>query len=84
MEGLRNERIFPRATVRQALWGHLQEAALARIGMEFGRDDLVRAAARSADAVLAPAARDAFPGPRSLPFDVSSTVAGLDAVAAGE
>jgi hypothetical protein len=64
------------------LWGHLQEAALARTGMEFGRDDLVQAAARSADAVLAPAVQLAFPGPRSLPFDVSSTVAGLDALAA--
>jgi hypothetical protein len=63
------------------LWGHLQEAALARIGKEFGRDDLVQAAARSADAILAPAARRAFSGPRSLPFDVSSTVAGLDALA---
>ena len=63
------------------LWGHLQEAALARTGMEFGRDDLVEAAARSADAILAPAARFAFAGPRSLPFEVSSTVAGLDALA---
>ena len=64
------------------LWGHLQEAALARVGKEFGRDDLVQAAARSADAILAPAAQLAFPGPRSLPFEVSSTVAGLDALAA--
>ena len=64
------------------LWGHLQEAALARTGMEFGRDDLVQAAARSADAVLVPAAELAFAGPRCLPFDVSSTVAGLDAVTA--
>ena len=64
------------------LWGHLQEAALARAGREFGRDDLVQAAARSADAVLAPAAQLAFPGPRSLAFEVSSTVAGLDALAA--
>ncbi len=63
------------------LWGHLQEAALARIGEEFGRDDLVQAAARSADAILAPAAQLAFPGLRSMPFDVSSTVAGLDALA---
>ncbi|MDP9238767.1 MAG: hypothetical protein M3P30_15445 [Chloroflexota bacterium] len=64
------------------LWGHLQEAALARAGTAFGRDDLVQAAARSADAVLAPAAQRAFAGPRALPFDVSSTVCGLDAVAA--
>lgn len=63
------------------LWGHLQEAALARAGMAFGRDDLVQVAARSADVVLAPAARRAFAGPRSVPFDVSCTVAGLDAVA---
>lgn len=64
------------------LWGHLQEAALARVGTEFGRDDLAQAAARSADAVLAPAAQRAFAGPRALPFDVSSTACGLDAVAA--
>jgi len=64
------------------LWGHLQEAALARTGTAFGRDDLVYAAARSADAVLAPAAQLAFAGPRSVPFDVSCVVAGLDAVAA--
>lgn len=63
------------------LWGHLQEAALARAGMVFGRDDLVQTAARSADAVLAPAAKRAFAGPRALPFDVSSTACGLDAVA---
>ena len=64
------------------LWGHLQEAALARVGAEFGRDDLVQAAARSAGAVLAPAAQHAFAGRRAVPFDVSSTVLGLDAVAA--
>ncbi|TAJ21445.1 MAG: hypothetical protein EPO65_01505 [Dehalococcoidia bacterium] len=63
------------------LWGHLQEAALARIGASAGRDDLVRVAARSADAILAPAAESAFTGARSLAFDVGSTVAGLDAVA---
>jgi len=64
------------------LWGHLQEAALARVGTELGRDDLVQAAARSADAILVPAAQLAFPGPRSLAFEVGSTVAGLDALAA--
>lgn len=63
------------------LWGHLQEAAVARIGASAGRKDLVRVAARSADAILAPAAESAFAGARSLAFDVGSTVAGLDAVA---
>jgi hypothetical protein len=62
------------------LWGHLQEAAVARTGAALGRDDLVEAAALSADAVLAPAAETAFPASRSLAFDVSSAVAGLDAV----
>lgn len=64
------------------LWGHLQEAALARTGMAFGRADLVARACRSADILLAPAAEAAFRGPRSLPFDVSCTAVGLDAVAA--
>ena len=64
------------------LWGHLQEAALARIGVALGRDDLVRAAARSADTGLAPAGERACAGPQSLAFDVSCTIAGLEAVAA--
>ncbi|MFA7250257.1 MAG: hypothetical protein WC273_11585 [Dehalococcoidia bacterium] len=64
------------------LWGHLQEAAVARVGAAFGRDDLVEIAANSADAILAPAVRAAFPGTGTLPFDVSSTVCDLDGVAA--
>lgn len=63
------------------LWGHLQEAALARVGAALGRADLVQAAACSADAILAPAVDCGFAGPRSLAFDVSSTIANLDAVA---
>lgn len=63
------------------LWGHLQEAALARAGAAFGDRALIDVAARSADAILAPAVDRAFAGPRSLAFDVSSTIAGLDAVA---
>lgn len=63
------------------LWGHLQEAALARIGHTFERDDLVQVAARSADALLCPVVEHAFAGPRSLAFDVNSVIAGLEAVA---
>lgn len=63
------------------LWGHLQEAALAHVGHAFGRDDLIQVAARSADALLVPAVLQSFAGPRSLAFDVSSAVAGLEAVA---
>ncbi len=64
------------------LWGHLQEAALARVGAAARRPDLVQAAAQSAEAVLVPAVLRAFAASRTLAFDVSSTVAGLDAVAA--
>jgi hypothetical protein len=63
------------------LWGHLQEAALAGVGSAFGRDDLVDLAERSAMALLVPPTRDAFEGARTLAFDVSCVVAGLDAVA---
>lgn len=63
------------------LWGHLQEAAVAEAGIGFGRADLIDAARRSADALLLPAAAHAFAAPRTLPFDVSCTVRGLDAVA---
>lgn len=42
------------------LWGHLQEAALARIGLAFDRDDLIQATARSADELLSPVALRAF------------------------
>jgi hypothetical protein len=62
------------------LWGHFQEAALARTGMAFGRMDLVEAARRSADVLLLPAAARAFRAPTVLPFDVSAPIAGLDAV----
>jgi hypothetical protein len=63
------------------LWGHLQETALARAGRALARPDLVDAARRSADTLLVPAAERAFAGPRSLPFDVTCTVIGLQAVA---
>jgi len=63
------------------LWGHLQEAALARIGRAFGRDDLIQVAARSADALLIPPVLQAFGGARSLAFDVGSVITGLEAVA---
>jgi hypothetical protein len=62
------------------LWGHLQEAALARVGIAFGRSDLIEIARRSADALLLPAAARAFRALTVLPFDVSCAVAGLDAV----
>ncbi|MEX2031942.1 MAG: hypothetical protein WEA81_03645 [Dehalococcoidia bacterium] len=64
------------------LWGHLQESALARIGEAFGIEELISVAARSVASILIPAVERAFAGPGSLAFDVSCTVAGLDATAA--
>jgi hypothetical protein len=64
------------------LWGHLQEAALARAGRAFGRADLVRAARASVDVAFVPRVERAFEAPRTLPFDVSCAVLGLAAVAA--
>jgi hypothetical protein len=63
------------------LWGHLQEQALAETGCTFARSDLVECARGSAEALLMPAVDDAFAFTPVLPFDVSSTVAGLSAVA---
>lgn len=63
------------------LWGHLQEAAVAEVGMAFGRADLVDAARRSAEAALVPPSEASFPGTTVVPFDVSCVVGGLQAVA---
>jgi hypothetical protein len=63
------------------LWGHLQERALARTGAMFGRPDLVEVARTSAESLLIPAVERSFPFDHVLPFDVSCTIADLDAVA---
>ena len=64
------------------LWGHLQEAALARVGVAFNRPDLIELARSSADAIFLPAVERRFAAPTTMPFEVSSAVAGLAAVAA--
>ncbi|MBA2448686.1 MAG: hypothetical protein H0V51_11740 [Chloroflexi bacterium] len=63
------------------LWGHLQEVALARVGLAFARVDLVEAARASADVVFVPSVERSFTAPRTLPFEVSCAVLGLAAVA---
>ncbi len=68
-------------SARIHLWGHLQEAALAEAGTTFGRAELIERARRSAEAVLVPAVERHFPGSTVIPFDVSSVVCGLDAIA---
>jgi hypothetical protein len=62
------------------LWGHLQEYALAEVGVAFERPDLVEAARRSADAVLVPALDWCRTAEQVLPFDMSCTAIGLAAV----
>jgi len=63
------------------LWGHLQEAALADVGREFSRADLVDCAAASAESLLLPVVEGGFSAAHVLPFDVSCTISGLSAVA---
>ncbi len=62
------------------LWGHCQEAALALGGMLLGEQNWVRTAERSARLVFWPRVGSAFAG-TSIPYDVSSTVFALGAVA---
>ncbi|HEX3247636.1 MAG TPA: hypothetical protein VHX16_19670, partial [Chloroflexota bacterium] len=63
------------------LWGHMQEAALARVGQTFDRMDLVDVARAGAEALFVPRVARAFEAPTTLPFDVSCAVLGLSAVA---
>jgi hypothetical protein len=63
------------------LWGHLQEAALAKTGSALGQPELVECACASAEALLIPAVDSEFDFEPVLPFDVSCAVAGLVAVA---
>ena len=64
------------------LWGHAQESALVHAGRILDRPEYVEVAHRSAMTVLAPPAETAFADRAStVPYDVSSVVVGLHAVA---
>jgi hypothetical protein len=63
------------------LWGHLQETALAKVGLAFERPDLVSAARDSAEALFVPRVAQAFAAHRTMPYEVSCAVLGLSAVA---
>lgn len=67
---------------RPHLWGHIQEGVLADAGARLGRDDLVAAACRSADALFPPLIAGCFDLPRTQPYDVASAVYGLTRLAA--
>jgi hypothetical protein len=65
------------------LWGHLQEAALASIGLAFDRPDLIERARASIEIVFVPAVERAFRDRfTTIAFDLSCAVRALDAVAA--
>jgi hypothetical protein len=62
------------------LWGHLQEYALAAMGVAFDKPEFVEAARRSAETVLLPALDWCLTAEHVLPFDMSCTALGLAAV----
>jgi hypothetical protein len=64
------------------LWGHIQEGVLADAGARLGRDDLVAAARRSADALFPALIARCFDLPHTQPYDVSSAVYTLTRLAA--
>lgn len=62
---------------RPHLWGHVQEGVLADAGAHLGRDDLIMAASRSADALYPALIARSFALPRTQPYDVASAVYSL-------
>jgi hypothetical protein len=70
-----------RGEPRIHLWGRFQEVALVNCGLRFGRPDLIRLARASARALLLPHCDSGFAERTTIPFDVSCTIQGLDAVA---
>ena len=60
------------------LWGHLQEGVLAEASLFLGRDDLLRIAIASADALLEPVIRSAFALPHVEPYGVAAVIYGMD------
>jgi len=62
---------------RPHLWGHIQEGVLADAGARLGRDDLIAAARRSADALYPDVIEGRFDLPRTQPYDVASAAYSL-------
>ena len=71
----------PEEDGRPHLWGHIQEGVLAEAGALLGRDDLIEAACRSAELVVAGPVRTGFDLPRVQPYDVASAIDVLDRLA---
>lgn len=64
------------------LWAHMQEGVLADAGAVLDDPVLIEVARRSARALLEPIVLGGFDRPSTTPYDVSSTVYGLDRLAA--
>lgn len=64
------------------LWGHIQEGVLADAGALLGREDLIAAAAGSADRVFPEVIAGGFDMGRTQPYDVASAVYSLDRLGA--
>ena len=64
------------------LWAHIQEGILAALAGPLDDPRLLEIARTSAERLLVPIVRDAFPGPRTSPYDVASAAWSLERLAA--
>ena len=64
------------------LWAHIQEGVLAELAGPLGDPQLLEIARASAERLLVPCVRDAFPGSRMSPYDVASAAWSLERLAA--
>lgn len=64
------------------LWAHIQEGVLAGCADRLGDPRLLAIAQASAERLLVPCVRDAFPAARTSPYDVASAAWSLERLAA--
>jgi hypothetical protein len=66
------------------LWAHIQEGVLGDVSGRLGDPHLLEIARQSAERLLVPCVRGAFPGERTSPYDVASVAWSLERLAAVE
>ena len=66
------------------LWAHIQEGVLADLAAPLNDPHLLEVARASAQRLLVPCVQDAFPAPRTTPYDVASVAWSLERLAAVE
>jgi hypothetical protein len=64
------------------LWAHIQEGVLAELAGPLDDPELLEIARTSAEHVLLPCVREAFPAARTSPYDVASVAWSLERLAA--